>query len=122
MLRRFSPLLLTLQFVLNLGLTLVAVKIAELLRIHIITGFERRDQFVTIQPWVYLLVLGIWAFFFLLFGALDSRRGASLIADLGNLWLSITVSMLVLASVFYLLALPVTQAPSRLFYGYFYLV
>lgn len=122
MLRRFSPLLLTLQFVLNLGLTLVAVKVAELLRIHIITGFERRDQFVTIQPWVYLLVLAIWAFFFLLFGALDSRRGASLIADLGNLWLSITVSMLVLASVFYLLALPVTEAPSRLFYGYFYLV
>ena len=57
---------------------------------------------------------------FLLFGAFDPRRGSSLIADLTYIWLSVTVSMLVLASLFYLLALPQESAPSRLFYAYFY--
>jgi len=42
--------------------------------------------------------------------------------DIGKLWLSITVSMLVLASTFYLLALQPPVAPSRLFYLYFYLL
>lgn len=120
MIRRFPPFALGLQFVLFLALTLCAVKIAEQIRVHVEIGLERREQFVAIRPWVYLLVLAIWICFLLLFGAFDERRGSSLLADLGNMWLSVTISMLVLASMFYLLALPITQAPSRLFYVYFY--
>ncbi|HEX6509784.1 MAG TPA: sugar transferase [Chloroflexota bacterium] len=122
MIRRFSPFVLGLQFTLDILLTLVGVKIAEQLRLHIVTGLERREQFVAVRPWVYVLVLGIWICFLLVFGAFDSRRGHSLMVDLGNLWLSITISMLVLASVFYLLALDAPNAPSRLFYVYFYVV
>ncbi|GAC1401407.1 MAG: sugar transferase [Chloroflexota bacterium] len=122
MIRRFTPVVLGLQFTLYLILTVLAVQIAQQMRLHIVTGLERREQFVSVQPWVYLLAVGIWVCFLLLFGAFDSRRGVSLLADLGNLWLSITVSMLVLASTFYLLALVPPAAPSRLFYVYFYAV
>lgn len=122
MLRRVSPLLLVLQFLADLALTLLAAKLAEQLRLHIVTGFERRDQFVTVEPGVYLLIVAIWAIFFLLLGVFDPRRHASLLTDLGNLWLSITISMLVLASFFYLLAFEPPAAPSRLFYAYFYLL
>ena len=121
MVRRFSPLILGLQFLLDIVLTLLSVKIAEQLRLHIVTGLERREEFVAVQPWVYLLVLGLWVCFFLLFGSFRSARGTSLLVDLSTLWLSITTSMLVLASVFYLLALVPPDAPSRLFYFYFYL-
>jgi len=121
MLRRFSPALQVLQLLLNLGLTLLAVKIAEQLRLHIVTGLERRDQFIAIRPWVYGLVFALWVFYFLLFGAFERRRGQSLLSDLGNLWLTITVAMLSMASIFYLLALSDADSPSRLFYGYFYL-
>jgi exopolysaccharide biosynthesis polyprenyl glycosylphosphotransferase len=122
MLRRFSPLALTLQFVGDLILTLVAVKLAEQARLHIVTGLERREQLVAVRPWVYFLVLALWAFFFLLFGAFDADRRRALPADLGTLWLSITVSMLILASLFYLVAANPPDAPSRLFYAYFYAI
>ncbi len=122
MIRRYSPHILSIQFIAQVILTLMALKIGEFLRLHIVTGLERRERFVALQPWVYLLVLAIWITFFLMFGALDSRRGESPLADLGNLWLSVTVSMLVLASIFYLLALQPPDAPSRLFYAYFYVV
>lgn len=122
MLRRFSPVALALQFCADLLLTLLAVKLAEQARLHIVTGLERREQFVAVQPWVYLLVLGIWVTFFLLFGVFDPERRRTLITDLGNLWLSVTVSMLILASLFYLIAAQPPEAPSRLFYGYFYLI
>lgn len=120
MVRRFSSRILGLQFLLDILLTLVSVKIAEQLRLHLVTGLERREQFVAVRPWVFLLVLVIWTGFLLLFGAFDSRRGMSLLVDLGNVWLSVTISMLVLASIFYLLALDPANAPSRLFYLYFY--
>ncbi|MDQ2745244.1 MAG: sugar transferase [Chloroflexota bacterium] len=122
MIRRFGPILLAFQFVMDLALTLLAVKIGEQLRLHIVTSFERREQFVAVQPSVYLLVIGVWALFFFLLGVFDPRRRASLLSELGNLWLSITISMLVLASFFYLLAIYPPVAPSRLFYGYFYLL
>lgn len=121
MLRRMGPLLLTMQFLVDLALTLGAAKVAEFLRLHLVTGFERRDQFVSVEPGVYLLVVAIWAIFFFLLGVYDPRRRA-LLTDLGNLWFSITISMLVLASFFYLLALEPPAAPSRLFYVYFYLM
>ncbi len=122
MLRRFSPLVLAVQFIGDLVLTLLAVKLAEQARLHIVTGLERREQFVAIHPGVYLLILFLWTVFFLLFGVFDPERRRSLISDLGNLWLSITVSMLILASLFYLLALQPPDAPSRLFYAYLYMI
>jgi len=122
MLRRFSPVVLIVQFIGDLLLTLVAVKLAEQARLHIVTGLERREQFVAVKPWVYLVVVVLWSIFFLLFGVFDPERRRSLVADLGNLWLSITVSMLILASLFYLLALQPPDAPSRLFYAYFFVI
>src|SRR5579872_1500226 len=123
MIRRFSSSQLALQLLVDLLLTLAAIKVAEQLRIHITTGLERRGDYIAaVGTDVYLLVIGVWIFFFLLFGALDSRRGVSLMADLGYVWLSVTVSMLVVASLFYLLGLVPPAAPSRLFYLYFYAV
>lgn len=121
MIRRFSPLLLTLQFVSDLALTMLAMKLAEELRLHIKTGFEQRgDVFVAVQLKWYVLVLVLWTLFFLVLGVFDPRRRISLASDLANLWLSITVSMLVLASLFYFLAPQPADSPSRLFYAYFY--
>lgn len=124
MIRRFSPLLLSLQFVADLLLTLLALKLAEQARLHLVTGLEVREGaiWVAVDPRVYLLVLVIWAVFFLLLGVFDPRRRTSLIADLGNLWLSVTVSMLVLASFFYLAAVQPPEAPSRLIYVYLYII
>lgn len=122
MTRRYSLRVLGLQLLLDILLTVVSAKVAEQMRLHIVTGLERREQFVAVRPWVYLLIVALWLCFLLLFGALDSSRGASLLVDLSNLWLSITTAMLVLASIFYLLALQPPDAPSRLFYVYFYLV
>jgi len=125
MVRRFSPLVLTLHFVADILLTILAVKGAEQLRLHLTTGLELREtfvQFVGVQPRVYLLILAIWICFFVLFGAFNSRRHESLLIDLGRVWISVTVSMLVLASTFYFLALQPPVAPSRLFYVYFYLL
>jgi exopolysaccharide biosynthesis polyprenyl glycosylphosphotransferase len=120
MLRRFSPLLLVVQFFVDLALTLVAAQLADQLRLHIVTGFERREQYVAIQPWVYLLILAVWSTFFLVLGVFDARRKASLVVDLTNLWLSVTISTMVLASLFYLLGLQQSDTPSRLFFAYFY--
>jgi len=120
MIRRFSPLVITIQLILDLFLTLLAVKVAEQLRLHIVTGFERREQFVAVQLDVYVLILVIWPICFYMLGVFDPRRRQSLLADIGNLWLAVTVAMLVLASLFYLLALEPPQAPSRLFYMYFF--
>ena len=122
MLRRFSPLLLAAQFAGDLLLTLVAVKLAEQARLHVVTGIERREQFVAVKPLWFLLVLAVWAVFFLLFGVFDPERRQSLVADLGTLWLSVTVSMLILASLFYLIAPLPPDAPSRLFYAYLYVI
>lgn len=123
MIRRFSPLILGLQFLIDVLLTLAAVKTAELIRLHVTTGLERREgrvQNFVVEPWVYVLICIIWVCFFILFGPLETRRRDSTMLDIGKLWLSITVSMLVLASTFYLLALQPPVAPSRLFYLYFY--
>lgn len=120
MLRRYGPVLLAAQFVGDLILTLLAVKLAEQARLHLVTHLEQREQFVAIQPWVFPLVFGIWALFFLLFGVYDPARRGSLASDLSNLWLSISVSMLILASFFYLLVPDPPEAPSRLFYAYLY--
>src|SRR5947209_7211418 len=121
MIRRYSPVFVVAEFVTDLVLTLLSIKIAELLRLHVETGWERRGEvFATVQWEVYILVFMIWPVFFLLLGVFEPRRGASLAADLGNLWLSITISMLVLASLFYLLAYDPRTAPSRLFFAYFY--
>lgn len=122
MLRRFSPLVLALQFLVDLVLTLLAVKIAEQARLHISTGFELREQFVSVKPGWYVLVLVVWALFFLLFGALDSARKTSVLRDLGNVWLSVSVSMLCLASLFYLSGAQTQDVPSRLFYVYLYVI
>ncbi|MBV9279778.1 MAG: sugar transferase [Chloroflexi bacterium] len=122
MLRRFSPLLLVTQFFGDLVLTLVALKLAELARLHIATGWEQRDGFVAVQPYVFLLVLAIWPTFFLLFGVYDSQQRGSLVSELSTLWLSVTVAMLILASFFYFLAEQPPQAPSRLFYLYLYII
>jgi exopolysaccharide biosynthesis polyprenyl glycosylphosphotransferase len=120
--RRYGPPILGLQFILDIVLTLFSAKIAEQLRLHVVTGLERREQFVVVRPWVYFLIAAVWICFLLLFGAFHSARGASLLVDLSNLWLSLTTAMLVLASIFYLLALQPPDAPSRLFYVYFYFV
>jgi len=133
MLRRFSPVLLATQFVTDLILTLLAVKLAEQARIHIVTHFEIRGQYLTIPLHVYALVFGVWALLFLLFGTFESGRRTSMLVDLGHLWFSITLSMLVLASLFYLVGPDPTTAPtnlqpqppaapSRLFYVYFYII
>jgi exopolysaccharide biosynthesis polyprenyl glycosylphosphotransferase len=117
--------ILVLQFVSDMLLTLAAVKGAEQLRLHLTTGLERRADVVqnfTIHPAVYVLIVAIWVVFFSLFGAFDSHRRDELLTDMWNLLLSITVSMLVLASTFYLLALVPPVAPSRLFYLYFYVL
>ena len=125
MIRRFSPPILALQFLIDLLLTLAAVKGAEQLRIHLLTGLERRAdlvQYFTIQPGVFVLILSIWASFLTLFGAFNARRRDSLLIDLWQVLISLRVSMLVLASTFYLLALQPPTAPSRLFYLYFYVL
>jgi exopolysaccharide biosynthesis polyprenyl glycosylphosphotransferase len=125
MIRRFSPPILALQFLIDIVLTLIAVKGAEQVRIHLLTGLERRaevSQYFAIRPGVYILILSIWTAFFILFGAFNSRRRDALLVDLWQLLVSITVSMLVLASTFYLLALQPPVAPSRLFYVYFYVL
>jgi exopolysaccharide biosynthesis polyprenyl glycosylphosphotransferase len=121
--RRFSAPILGLQFLIDILATLVAVKGAEQLRIHVQTGLERRADvasYFAIRPGVYILIVGIWTGFLLLFGAFNSRRRDALMVDLWQLLVTITVSMLVLASTFYLLALQPPIAPSRLFYVYFY--
>ena len=121
MIRRFSPVVLVLEFLTDLALTLVAIKLGEQLRLHIITHLEQRsDVFAAIGWEVYVLVLAIWPVMFLLLGVFEARRRNSLVGDLGNLWLSISISMLVLASLFYLLANNPRTTPSRLFWGYFY--
>lgn len=122
MIRRFSPLVLSVQFLADLVLTLLAAKLAELLRLHVVIGLERREQFVGVQPDVYMAVLSVWAFFFLLLGVFDYRRRLTLTSDLTSLFLAITLSMLVLASFFYFLAIVPPAAPSRLFYLYFYVI
>jgi exopolysaccharide biosynthesis polyprenyl glycosylphosphotransferase len=122
MIRRYGPVLLALQFLGDLALTLLSVKIAEQIRLHVSTGLERRHSFETVQPDVYLLVLGLWAIFFFLLGVFEQRGRASVVSDLSTLWVSVTIAMLVLASFFYLLALAPPQAPSRLFYVYFYVI
>ncbi|GAC1661758.1 MAG: sugar transferase [Acidobacteriaceae bacterium] len=120
MLRRIDPVLLAAQFVLDLLLTLFAVKLAEQARLHIVTHLEQREQFIAIHPAVYLLVLAVWVTLFLVLGVADVERRSTVISDLGTLWLAVTLSMLVLASLFYLLWPSPQQAPSRLFYTYFY--
>jgi exopolysaccharide biosynthesis polyprenyl glycosylphosphotransferase len=125
LIRRFSPPILGLQFLVDLLLTLIAVKGAEQVRIHLLTGLEQRadlSQYFAIRPSVYILIFSIWIVFFVLFGAFNSRRRDTLLVDLWQLLLSITVSILVLASTFYLLALQPPVAPSRLFYVYFYIL
>src|SRR5438309_2126612 len=125
MIRRFGPVLLGLQLILDILLTLAAVKMAELLRLHVSTGLERRadtPHAYAIGPEVYLLIAVIWLCFFVVFGALSSRRRESMLVDLGKLWVSVTVAMLILASTFYLLGLEPPTAPSRLFYLYFYVL
>jgi exopolysaccharide biosynthesis polyprenyl glycosylphosphotransferase len=122
MIRRFGPVLSAAQFFGDLALTLLSLKIAEQLRLHVVTGLEQREQFVAVQPYVFVLVVLIWTFFFFLLDVFDPERRTSLLADLGNLWLSITISMLVLASFFYLLAVKQSEAPSRLFFAYFFIV
>ncbi|MGH2449244.1 MAG: sugar transferase [Chloroflexota bacterium] len=122
MVRRYHPALLTSMFLAELVLTLGALKIAEIVRLTLKTGLEQRDQFIALQPWIYPLVLAIWAFFFLLLGAFDVRRRGSLLTDIGTIVLSVTLSMFVLASSFYLLALQPPDAPSRLYMLYFYLI
>ena len=133
MLRRFGPILLAAQFASDLFLTLIAVKLGEQARVHIVTHLEQRRNYLTIPLHVYLLVLGVWAALFLLLGTLDPERRTSLLADLSQLWLALTVSMLVLASLFYLLGPDPTASPSlvqplppstpsRLFYVYFYVI
>ncbi|HZS94704.1 MAG TPA: sugar transferase [Chloroflexota bacterium] len=119
---RAGPGVLVGEFLAAIVLTMLSVKVAEFLRETIVVPFERRSTFLAIQPWVYLIVLAIWLFFFLLLGVYDPRRRSTLINDLGNLWLAITLSMLVLASIFYLLALQPPAAPSRLFYAYLYIL
>jgi exopolysaccharide biosynthesis polyprenyl glycosylphosphotransferase len=123
--RRFSPPILGLQFLIDILATLIAVKGAEQLRIHLQTGLERRadvSQYFAIRPGVYALIVGIWICFLLLFGAFNAHRRDSLLVDLWRVLVTITVSMLVLASTFYLLALQPPVAPSRLFYVYFYIL
>src|SRR5579872_4003066 len=118
MTRRFTLPILVLQFLIDIVLTLVAVQAAEQLRLHVTLGVEQRAggvQDFTIAPGVYVLIFGVWICFFLLFGAFNSRRRESLLVDVSNLWLAITVSMLVLASTFYFMALVPPAAPSRLF-------
>ncbi|GAC1515250.1 MAG: sugar transferase [Chloroflexota bacterium] len=123
MIRRFGPLALVLEFLTDLVLTLIAVKVAEQLRLHIVTTLEQRGEVFASVGWeVYVLVLGIWPILFLLLGVYESGRRTSLAADLGSLWLAIFLSMMVLASLFYLLANDPRTAPSRLFFGYFFLV
>jgi exopolysaccharide biosynthesis polyprenyl glycosylphosphotransferase len=122
MLRRFSGPVLAAQFLGDLLLTVLCVKLAEFLRLHIDLSIERREQFVSIEPGVYLLIVCIWVLFCLLLGVYDSRKRSTMWSDLATLWVAITISMLALASLFYFLAIVPPAAPSRLFYGYLYLL
>lgn len=115
--------MLVIQFLVDLVLTVLAVKGAEQVRLHVTTHFEQRgDVFASVGWEVYVLVLAIWPILFLLLGVYEPGRRTSLIGDLGTLWLSVFLSMMVLASLFYLLANDPRTAPSRLFFGYFFVI
>lgn len=120
MIRRFGPALLVLQFFTDMLVALASIKIAELVRLHVHLGFERRDQFVSVRPEIYAMALAVWASCLLLFGVYDRRRKVSLGADLSALWMSSSIATLVLSSLFYLLTMEPPRSPSRLFLVYFY--
>ncbi len=118
MIQKLERHLLVLHLVLDIVLTLVALRAAELLRQHVLLGIEQRTGRIVLDVQIYIVAALVWGVAFQLLPVFDSKRTTTLLQEFRGLFKSVAVCVLVMASLFYLLDIP----PSRLFFLYFWLL
>ena len=110
--RRFVALCLVIDIILTLG----ALRLAELLYRDIRIGLERRTEPASLDPRIYFIAAVIWALVIQFLPVFDVDHPSSLRHQFAILFKAVVVCVLALVTIFYLFAIP----PSRLFFVYFW--
>jgi len=118
LIRKLERQLLTFHLVLDIIVTLVALRLAELLRQHVLLGIELRTGPIVLDMRIYIVVGIVWGLIFQSTPVFDSKRTTTLLQEFRGLYKAVALCVLLTASLFYLLSIP----PSRLFFLYFWLV
>jgi exopolysaccharide biosynthesis polyprenyl glycosylphosphotransferase len=109
--------LLVLHLALDVVLTLLALRLAEAMRQHVLLGIEQRTGPIVLDVHIYAVAAVVWSVLFQVLPVFDSKRTTTLWQEFNGLFKAVFVCVLALASLFYLLNMP----PSRLFFLYFWL-
>ena len=115
--RRLERQLLVLHLALDVVLTLLALRLAEAMRQHVLLGIEQRTGPIVLDAHIYAVAAVVWSVLFQVLPVFDSKRTTTLWQEFKGLFKAVFVCVLALASLFYLLNMP----PSRLFFLYFWL-
>jgi exopolysaccharide biosynthesis polyprenyl glycosylphosphotransferase len=104
-------------FTIDIGLTLIALRLAKYLRESIPLGVHL-DKPLEFSPWLYLIVPTIWIVVFVALNVYSPGRSLRYTQDLPIVWGAITGASLIFAGVAYLLF----RELSRLLFLYFFLL
>jgi len=118
LIRRLERHLLVLHLAIDVILTLCALRLAEMMRQHVLLGIEQRMGPITLGWQIYLVAAVVWSVVFQMLPIFDSKRTTMLLQEFKGLFKAVAVCVLAMASLFYLLNIP----PSRLFFLYFWLL
>jgi exopolysaccharide biosynthesis polyprenyl glycosylphosphotransferase len=115
--RRLERQLLVVHLALDVVLTLLALRLAEAMRQHVLLGIEQRTGPIVLDVHIYAVAAVVWSILFQVLPVFDSKRTTALWQEFKGLFKAVFVCVLAMASLFYLLNMP----PSRLFFLYFWL-
>ncbi len=118
MIRRLERQLLFLHLAIDVVLTLAALRLAEVMRQHVLLGIEQRTGRITLNWQTYVVAAVVWGVVFQALPVFDSKRTTTLVQEFKGLFKAVAVCVLAMAGLFYLLDIP----PSRLFFLYFWLL
>jgi len=116
MLERSSTRYLALLALVDILVTLLSLKLAEVARLTVPFGAPPVRAGIDITAPLYVIVLGIWGFFFLTFNAYDARRIARLSTEIQIITAAVLTSTTVFAGVLFL----TYRGLSRLLLIYFF--
>lgn len=118
MIRRLERQLLVLHLAIDVVLTLAALRLAELMRQHVLLGIEQRMGPIVLDIRIYIMAAVVWSIIFHVLPVFDSKRTTPLWHEYRGIFNAVALCVLAMTSLFYMFAMP----PSRLFVAYFWLL